>query len=443
MITVQFLVLCSVWCVCAGANGSNEAVLDESTYDLAGYAYEADVSAAESNYTVVDDMESYNESNNLIWDTWLDDCAHSMPDPDWCTGSCIWLVVDPFGPVHSGTQSMEYSYNNVLSPERCGNFSEVRRYYDPPVDWASHGEKALVLWFHGTVGNESTPMWVVVSSYSGYSETATYGDNGEDPEDIKVAEWTEWNIKLSYFADGGVDLANVSSISIGFGDWIGGVPDNATGIVYFDDIRLYPARCVAMYAPAADLSGDCVVDWRDLRLMAEQWLYAGIESPQGITSDQAVSDTAKTNLWAEETLPCQASSPCPNDGSEQVSAHGPVVLSWTAGEDLGLGRHFVYFSDNEDCVANTVCGDNSADCFRVMLRSSYAFWSAGMLELWKTYYWRVDEFGIQCCEGNVWSFTTGCALVGGDLNADCLVNFTDYAELMGGWLDDAPLWPTE
>ncbi len=66
-----------------------------------------------------------------------------------------------------------------------------------------------------------------------------------------------------------MDLANVTSIAIGFGD---GSPPGGTGIIYFDDIRLYPAECLDD-RPAADFNVDCIVDFKDLKLMAENWLY--------------------------------------------------------------------------------------------------------------------------------------------------------------------------
>ena len=43
--------------------------------------------------------------------------------------------------------------------------------------------------------------------------------------------------------------------------------------MYFDDIRLYPSRCVpSLLQPDADLSGNCVVDYDDILILAERWL---------------------------------------------------------------------------------------------------------------------------------------------------------------------------
>jgi len=65
----------------------------------------------------------------------------------------------------------------------------------------------------------------------------------DNPNAALIAEWTEWNIELQKFADQGVNLANVETIGIGFGDRDNPQP-GGSGIVYFDDIRLYLPRPV-------------------------------------------------------------------------------------------------------------------------------------------------------------------------------------------------------
>jgi len=59
--------------------------------------------------------------------------------------------------------------------------------------------------------------------------------DNDNPDAATVLGWTEWNIELQKFADQGVDLANVNSITLGLSSVTGGA-----GTMYFDDIRLYP-----------------------------------------------------------------------------------------------------------------------------------------------------------------------------------------------------------
>jgi len=57
----------------------------------------------------------------------------------------------------------------------------------------------------------------------------------DNPDAATSTSWKEWNIDLQAFADEGVNLSNVISITLGLRSVTGG-----TGMLYFDDIRLYP-----------------------------------------------------------------------------------------------------------------------------------------------------------------------------------------------------------
>jgi hypothetical protein len=89
-----------------------------------------------------------------------------------------------------------------------------------------------------------------------------------------VAEWQEWNVDLAIFDACGVSLANVDKVHIGFGgaDKVGVNKAGGTGDVYFDDIQVWPQRCVPSEASIADFTDNCIVDGYDLEIMAEDWL---------------------------------------------------------------------------------------------------------------------------------------------------------------------------
>jgi hypothetical protein len=221
---------------------------------------------------VVDDMESYNDANGHIWDTWVDGCGDMNGVGGNGTGSCIFLET---ATIHTGTKSMCYYYDNCeTDPGDRTCYSETTRTFDTPCNWSDNGEKALVLWFHGDNGNDGTEMWVVLND--GTTEAMSlYGVEGEDPNDIMEEEWIDWNIDLRDFSEAGLDLSSVVSITIGFGERYGFEPYGGKGGVYFDDIRLYPRRCVPRYGPAADLSGNCLVFFEDLQIMAGEWVHSG------------------------------------------------------------------------------------------------------------------------------------------------------------------------
>jgi hypothetical protein len=220
----------------------------------------------------VDDMESYctgSGCSNLIYDTWLDGVEN-------LTGSYIGLEVSP-GVIHEGNQSMWFDYDNdfVLADY---DYSEIVRTFTDPYDWAGLGVAVLTLYFYGDPGNDANnteQMYVGLEDSSGpgsYVEVR-YGDNGEDMNDLRVAQWHQWNLLLSDFNDAGLNLSEVKNIYIGFGDRANPAP-SGSGTVYFDDILLCTRQCIEP-APSGDTNGDCIVNHMDLRMLADNWLTSG------------------------------------------------------------------------------------------------------------------------------------------------------------------------
>ena len=116
----------------------------------------------------------------------------------------------------------------------------------------------------GVLSNTPEQMYVALND-----SAAVYYDESNATQ---IDTWTEWNIELKEFAEQGVNLTNVNTISIGFGDKNNPQP-GGSGKMYFDDIRLYRPRCVAsLRKPDADFNNDCVVDRLDLEMMAAGWL---------------------------------------------------------------------------------------------------------------------------------------------------------------------------
>jgi hypothetical protein len=186
--------------------------------------------------------------NNPLEDTWKE-----MGDADISLGF--------------GSQFMDMAYDNSQWMYQ----GQARR--DAPfADWTKGAAKALTLWFRGNPGNagELAAMYVTLRDHpltpdGRHSATVPY--NG-DREDLNVDEWQEWNIDLTEFGD--VNLPGMGDIAVGV---IGlGDAGNPGGLLSFDNIRLYPTRCVPMYGPLADLTGDCVVDSHDLRELVGEWL---------------------------------------------------------------------------------------------------------------------------------------------------------------------------
>jgi len=179
-------------------------------------------------FLVVDDFEDYNDyPPDEIFSTWID--GWQIPtngstvghaNPDFPAGEHFVET----NIVHGGFQSMPYFYDNSVG------YSEATMTLVSVRDWTEEGVTKLSLWFRGDAANSAERMFVAAGG-----NAVVFHD---DPAVTKRSRWTEWVIDLQAFADQGVDLANVDTISIGFGDK-NNPQAGGPGLVFFDNVRLY------------------------------------------------------------------------------------------------------------------------------------------------------------------------------------------------------------
>jgi hypothetical protein len=81
--------------------------------------------------------------------------------------------------------------------------------------------------------NDAERMYVAVAN-TGRPPVVVYHD---DPRASQIDTWTQWNIDLKKFSDQGVNLTDVDSLAIGFGNKNSSTA-GGTGKMFFDDIRL-------------------------------------------------------------------------------------------------------------------------------------------------------------------------------------------------------------
>jgi hypothetical protein len=177
-----------------------------------------------ANFLIIDDMEAYNDldpadpASNRIFNAWID----GYGDPT--NGSVVGYENPTFAEqniVHSGNQSMPFEYDNSIGK------SEATLTLTSNRDWTVKGVDTLTIWFRGNSSNTAETMYVTLNG--------TARVDNDNPDAPLANSWTAWNIDLQSFADKGVNLSNVNSITLGLGSVTGG-----TGTMYFDDIRLYP-----------------------------------------------------------------------------------------------------------------------------------------------------------------------------------------------------------
>jgi hypothetical protein len=145
--------------VTAGTAGADKGTLTDTTYTPTGlqggttYYWRVDEIATDgtrktgpvwsfTTFMLVDDFESYNDTDNRIYDTWIDGMT------DGLSGSTVGYLQAPFAErtiVHGGKQSMPMDYNNAATPF----YSEAVQTFSSLMDWTINDVNTLSLWVQG------------------------------------------------------------------------------------------------------------------------------------------------------------------------------------------------------------------------------------------------------------------------------------------------------
>jgi hypothetical protein len=290
---------CDAWPVYAAGKSGVFSINQNAT--PVGYHVTFD-SVSSIDYFIVDNMESYTTRSDLQV-VWRDGYTGTSTGN---SGSNITVSTEidprttgpdippdnPPGPIHGGSQAMQFAYDNdgnvVLYVPEYIPFAYSAPYYSEieastsglgiRSNWTSEGIKALTLYIYGNADNIDEQMYLVLEDSDSTStvicEKVIYGDSLLDLN-LQLEDWQEWNIDLDDFTD--VDLTDVQKIYIGFGDrnnpQLGGA-----GVVYFDDLLLFQPRCIPALRPAGDIAEpfDCKVNFLDFAVMAGGWLDDGL-----------------------------------------------------------------------------------------------------------------------------------------------------------------------
>ncbi|NQV35079.1 MAG: discoidin domain-containing protein, partial [Phycisphaeraceae bacterium] len=200
-------------------------------------------------YVTVDDFERYgNLSPNRPFQTWLDGFGYSADEfisvafagngTGAGVGHDIWSLSSPHfdGQIMEGTivrgghLSMPLYFNNANGL----SLSETEITFEQAQDWTASGIKTLSLNIYGDPGNTGQ-LYLKINN--------TRIDYGGLSDALQRTQWIPWNIDLSTLAG---TLESVTSLTLGV-DGAG-----ISGVLYIDEIRLYPlaADMIAPVIPA-------------------------------------------------------------------------------------------------------------------------------------------------------------------------------------------------
>ncbi len=179
-----------------------------------------------SDFGVIDDFESYNDTCNRIFFAWVDGFGHSgsascnvAPNAGNGSGSTVGNAGAPFAEktvIHGGRQSMPFAYDHTTGQST----SEAVRTFDSSQDWTAGGAKTLVLFFRGLADNGSGQLYATINGVK-----VVYNGGASA---LSLPLWKQWNIDLASVA---TNLKAVKTLGIG-------VSGSGKGVLYVDDIQL-------------------------------------------------------------------------------------------------------------------------------------------------------------------------------------------------------------
>ncbi len=298
-------------------------------------------------FIVVDDFEDYNVGDNEIWFSWHDGLgAGAIGSPDFVpsngTGSAVGDETTASYTeetiVHSGTQSMPYTYDN--NQQGLAKYSEAELTLTYPRDWTEEGVANLSLWFRGYPVSTGSFVEGPVGTY-------TMTASGADIWAVNGVEADEFHFAYKMLSGAGSMIAKVESVE-NTNVWA------KAGVMIRETLDPDSAHAFACVTPGSGVSfqrrpgtGQTSLDTTTAGIVAPYWVkierdmagnFAAYTSANGSTwTMQGVFETIQmsANVYIglavtshDAALTCQAVL-------TNVTTTGNVSGQWT-NQDIGI-----------------------------------------------------------------------------------------------------------
>jgi hypothetical protein len=357
-----------------------------------------------------------------------------------------------YNSAHEGSQCMRVEYTGSGAVTRLEPWNDGKHPHGWNGDFSLGQAQALTLYFKGDPDNAPGSLFAQLTTVvpSGHTQRVLYDG---DPEDLLTPDWKEWNISLHALSTGkpadpieemGLPITKIKDVGVG-------VIGAGGGVVYFDDLRLYPVRCVPEYGPAADLDDDCDVDEGDLRELIGDWAWQSNPGVNGVRYEYYEDYFDGLNDFdARAAIPTRVGVKANFDISgHRGDGFGYRFLAKIAAPEDGYYNFHTSSDDGSKLyIDGTQVVDN--DGFHGMQwRSGTKYLTAGLHDIMVTMFeWGGGE-GLQVeVDGpgvprmpipNEVLFLPDAP--DADLNGDGIVNFLDYADILNSYVDTV-LWPS-
>ncbi|MFH1719362.1 MAG: PA14 domain-containing protein [Planctomycetota bacterium] len=333
--------------------------------------------------------------------------------------------------------------NNAAYPD-SPTYGDLITLFETPTDFADNFGSRVYGWLHPETSgdytfwiatDDSSDLWlstsdssadaVVIAGVDGWCPARAFdGDQGSPgtrqmSAPIPLVGGQKYYIQAIYKEGGGGDNLAVAwegpdspARSVIEGRFLSpapwnigllraGNPNPADGAVDADTTALEWAAGMTSVSYKVYLSADATIDEADLVGETQLTIQVVILEPGTtyywrVDAVEADGTVIEGVVWSFSTLPLAAHFPSPADGATDVESG--TKLSWAAGK--GVIMHDMYFGTDQAAVA-------AADPSTFKGKLFAATYDPGPLELFTTYYWRVDEFSVTGTNaGPVWSFAT-------------------------------------
>jgi len=188
-----------------------------------------------------------------VWNlTWIDTFDNYLDNADiqsvWGTNAYLY------------DQTMEIYYN--------GTAYEVSADADDLLCSSDVSANSMIVLLVAGHDNMSDNIYLEIESNDGAQSGVVQYPDSRALNQQSYESFITWPIDLQEFTSQGVDLTNVTKITIGIGTGSG---PSGSGTIYIDDIRLDYPYCIAELIPA-DFDNNCWVGMDELEMLANDWL---------------------------------------------------------------------------------------------------------------------------------------------------------------------------
>jgi len=425
-----------------------------------------------ADYLIVDNFEDYNNfSPDKVYQTWIDGLGYTKPPPGVPgngTGSTVGHdIISLDSPYYQGNiietsivhvpgQSMPMDYNNVNDPF----ISEAIRTWDTPQDWTAEGVAALTIWFRGyrqSVGG---------ISYNAATQTYTMTGAGADIYELS----DEFHYAYKQLSGEGSITAKVESLTE-INAW------SKAGVMIRETLDADSAQVLVSVTPQNGvefmyrLAGDTTTAWAEAGLNAPHWVRI-----RRVQNDFFAEHSTDNVTWVDVQGDNPSSANIPMSVNTYIGLHlcsheefqtaeavfsnvriiGDVTPTgpFTQSQDIGIlsndaDRFYVILEDDDDnshlveypepnatqiyewqdfnidMREFTNAGVNTAAITKMTLGvgNKAAPASAGTGSM---YFDDIRLHWPRCVPSQLQPV--------GDLNDDCVVNYSDIDEMAGEWL---------